>query len=704
MKKVNAILLGLMWWGTVYARDTQINLPTGIPVGFVSSIMSSGSGVLYHGTSLGKSSLLFRNREVTLMLAASEMGSAGVASMVFPGANPRHVSPANPTGGHTNYLYRDQRWLGLTNYRELIYQNLYPRIDAVFSADARRVKTRFSLGRKANPAVLKWRFPNASVEANPDGSLSIMVGNRVLTLTPPEVQQNGRKVSANYRVRHNLITLALGSYNRGRPLTVENRLIYDSYFDDFATFRDARGRCIVAGGTASLFDNDTRPTTDMFVAQLNDAADVALVTTLVGGGDKDLGAAVLVAVNGNLYITGCTASADFPVTTSSALHGEEDAVLLCLDPNGDEVGAGTFRGGDGDDAGQVLLQNADGQIFVAGITNSSDFPQVPGQASFKTAFPVSEQPQAVVDYFAATLSPDLEHLNFSTTVAGPEIHLPLAATIDEGEACIGLELLGDDRGDPVCYTMNEYGEDYDNPIYLTANGFGFYALLWKYYRVIGTHTYSATAAQATGIVPVVFNNTTFFMQAGDLNALEANSSVFTPGDPGGGWQYDTVLGGVDRIVANVFWLHKWHTPIFTKDFNFDDIAIRELCLDALDSGFPGVEDLCDLSVNYFDDVVCTGSFTSYFDLLDWKIARWTPAYSSHIVITWPLSAYPFLQNYIFDPPVGSEGEATLIREAVRQLRHRITSSQEVEFTTYVNGRPGKPTRKVQRIKMAAILP
>src|SRR5207249_9413886 len=95
---------------------------------------------------------------------------------------------------------------------------------------------------------------------------------------------------------------------------------------------------------------------DAFVVKLNSAFTARTYSTYLGGttGD-DAGRGIAVDATGNAYVTGFTASTDFP-TTPGAFQtafggGVFDAFVVKLNPAGSVLLYGTYLGGSGPDVG-----------------------------------------------------------------------------------------------------------------------------------------------------------------------------------------------------------------------------------------------------------------------------------------------------------------------------------------------------------------
>lgn len=87
---------------------------------------------------------------------------------------------------------------------------------------------------------------------------------------------------------------------------------------------------------------------------------------------------VILDAQENVYVAASTQSTNFPVTGGfqASNGGLQDAVVIKMDPNlaGATPQFSTYLGGSGDDAAYVLALAASGDIFVAGGTNSGNFP------------------------------------------------------------------------------------------------------------------------------------------------------------------------------------------------------------------------------------------------------------------------------------------------------------------------------------------
>lgn len=154
---------------------------------------------------------------------------------------------------------------------------------------------------------------------------------------------------------------------------------------------DSAGNAYVVGDTRAAnfpttpgaFDTSFDGGYDGFAFKLNvDGSDLLYSTFLNGnGGNYDFATDIAADSNGYAYITGHTSSSTFPTTPGAfdtSMAGSGDGFALKLNPLGNQLSFSTFLGGDGftDDPGELLL-NSDGTVYLAGSTNSTDFPTTP---------------------------------------------------------------------------------------------------------------------------------------------------------------------------------------------------------------------------------------------------------------------------------------------------------------------------------------
>jgi gliding motility-associated-like protein len=119
----------------------------------------------------------------------------------------------------------------------------------------------------------------------------------------------------------------------------------------------------------------------------NDGVNIADEVTNSGGSSlkrnygDDARSEVLLDGSNNIYLASCTQSADYSETITpgafqTQLGGQQDGVVLKINPDCNSIIFNTFLGGKENDAAYVLVLGTNNNIYVAGGTASSDMPGI----------------------------------------------------------------------------------------------------------------------------------------------------------------------------------------------------------------------------------------------------------------------------------------------------------------------------------------
>jgi len=133
-------------------------------------------------------------------------------------------------------------------------------------------------------------------------------------------------------------------------------------------------------------------------------------STYLGGTVADQAWAIAVDAQGNSYITGYTASSDFPTLNAyqPVSGGQGDAFVSKFAPDGALVYS-TYLGGNYLDVATAIAVDAQGSAYVTGWTGSVDFPLVNAlDPTYNGSW----------DAFVAKLAPDGQSLVYSTYLGG----------------------------------------------------------------------------------------------------------------------------------------------------------------------------------------------------------------------------------------------------------------------------------------------
>jgi hypothetical protein len=152
-----------------------------------------------------------------------------------------------------------------------------------------------------------------------------------------------------------------------------------------------------------------------FLAMLDPSGGHLVYCTYLGGSGQDLATGVVLDSSRNAYVTGMTASPDFPISNPfQAQHGGGvfDAFVAKIDASGGRLVYSTYLGGSGDEHPIRIAVDSAGFAYITGDTNSPNFPVV---GALQPALAGSS------DAFVAKLDPSGSHLVYSTFLGGTGI-------------------------------------------------------------------------------------------------------------------------------------------------------------------------------------------------------------------------------------------------------------------------------------------
>jgi beta propeller repeat protein len=318
----------------------------------------------------------------------------------FLGAAPAAVTGGAELPGKVNYLLGNDpaRWrTNLPTYSDIRYQDLYPGITLTYAGQAGRLKGTYTVAPGADPARIRWRYTGASnVAVDAQGNLQIDVPaasahsarlTEAAAVAWQETPAGRVPVSARYTLAADgAIGFALGAYDRARPMIIDPTLTYATYLggssadNAYSVAVDGAGAVYVAGTTSSSnfptvnpYQGD-QPLADAFITKIDPAGATVVYSTYLGGGGTDQGFGVAVDAAGQAYLAGATDSLDFP-TVNGALPaplGNTDGYLAKLSSTGAALLYATFAGGSQNDYATGVAVDLAGNAYLAGTTLSRD--------------------------------------------------------------------------------------------------------------------------------------------------------------------------------------------------------------------------------------------------------------------------------------------------------------------------------------------
>ena len=342
--------------------------------------------------------LFFTLNGATIVFNGKEPETVGLKLL---GSNPAAVVTGEGLlSGRKNYLIGSDPNLWKTNirqFRSIRYVNVYKGIDLVYYGNNKQLEYDFILSPGADPALIRLNFDGATnTGLDKDGNLVITLKNGNMIFKAPKLYQlagnQKTTVSGGYFLSGDEVGFKIGSFDKGKELVIDPVLIYSTYIGGansdgaYSIAVDASGNAYITGSTSAI----NFPTTPgayqpadgskVFVTKFSVSGSSLIYSTLIGGlTGTDTGRGIAVNSFGNVFITGSTDSADFPLKSPlQAVKGAgNDCFVTEFSPDGTSLVYSTFIGGNGEDSGNSIALDTAGNAYIAGFSGSTDLPVTP---------------------------------------------------------------------------------------------------------------------------------------------------------------------------------------------------------------------------------------------------------------------------------------------------------------------------------------
>ena len=395
----------------------------------------------------------------------------------FLGANAVTPRGEEPAAAVVSYFKggKGQSHSGLKTYGSVVYSDLWPGIDLVYSGTAGQLKYTFLVKPGADPDRIQLAYRGATAVTLTDaGQLAISTPVGGFTDDRPYAYQEGKSGRDEVPAAFNMVASAadgaqgygfkVGRYDRSRPLVLDpSVLVYAGYIGG-SGLDVARGIAVDAAGNAYVvgFTNSSVPSfpgkigpdlifnggfDDVFVAKVRaDGSDLVYLGYIGGAGD-DSGFGIAIDKSGNAYVTGRTNSDEstFPVKVGPHLthSGGDDAFVCKVNAAGTGLVYCGYIGGAGDDEGRGIAVDGAGNAYVIGTTNSD-----------QTTFPVKVGPDltfnGVRDAFVAKVRADGTALVYAGYIGGADDEAGRGIAVDAaGNAYVTGFTSSDETSFPV---------------------------------------------------------------------------------------------------------------------------------------------------------------------------------------------------------------------------------------------------------------
>jgi hypothetical protein len=288
--------------------------------------------------------------------------------------------------GISNYFIGNDpsRWrTHIPTYEKVQFENVRPGVNLVYYGNQRQLEYDFVLSPGVRPESLRLSFEGSDATVDERGDLVFTSTGGKITFRRPVAYQfhppeTGDKhfLSASYVLRgHNGVGFVVPDYDQREPLVIDPVLNYSTY---------------------------------------------------LGGNGGDAGNAVALDDQYNAYVTGSTASTNFPTDNpyQKTYGGNTDAFVTEVRYDGEAVIYSTYLGGNSFDVGNGIAVDSSGDAYITGTTYSGK------------SFPISSSnvfqpnPGGNSDAFVAKLDPSGSQLLYSSFLGGSGVDYGLGIAVD----------------------------------------------------------------------------------------------------------------------------------------------------------------------------------------------------------------------------------------------------------------------------------
>jgi len=352
-------------------------------------------------------------------------------------ANPRaRAEGLDRLPGVSNYYIGNdpKKWrTDVPHFASVRYHDVYLGIDLIYYYNAEgRLEYDFLVEPGADPKQIKLAY-NKPVQMDGNGDL-LIAG---LKQHRPKVIQNGRDIASEYVVHaDSRVQLTLANYDRTKPLTIDPVIEYSTYLggnaddnaDAIAVGSD--GSAYVSGHLQSPqypnldpFQQASGTQQDIVVTKFTPSGSALVFYTYVGGGGINAVTAMALDASGNAYVAGYTQSTNFPTKNAAqpSYGGGFWNAIVFKISSSGKLVYSTYLGGNNQDEAHGIAVDASGAAFVSGFTSSIDFPVKNAVQPTMTGRP---------DAFLTKLSPAGDQFLFSTYLGGSGREFGKGVTLD----------------------------------------------------------------------------------------------------------------------------------------------------------------------------------------------------------------------------------------------------------------------------------
>jgi len=232
------------------------------------------------------------------------------------------ITAGTPLPGIVNDFRGNQPTSWQTNiptYASIHYQELYPGVNLRYEGNDGLLESTFDIAAGADPALIRWQYTGAAAVAVDEVTGDLLVTlpdqSQVVERAPIAWQEIGGKrvpVTVAFSLAFdNSISFAVGKYNPALPLIIDPSIVYET-IQGLGDFSDGLDIAVDAAGNAYVLGRVYDSNNDVGIVKLAPNGSV-LYTTYLRGNKGDFGSGISLDAAGDIYVAGGTDSLDFPI-------------------------------------------------------------------------------------------------------------------------------------------------------------------------------------------------------------------------------------------------------------------------------------------------------------------------------------------------------------------------------------------------------
>lgn len=486
----------------------------------------------------------------------------------------------NQRQGYFNYFVGNDhsKWAGnVPLFDNVEIQGVYKNIDIKYYYDNGMLRYDYKAKPGADISQIKFNFEGQNgISINPNGELVLKTSLGEVTngkIYAYQVESGTQKeVQCKFeQYEDGTVGLKAESYDAKKELIIDP-LVYSTFIGGNGNDKgnsisvDKSGNAYITGQTI----NSNYPTTvgaytgliningNIFVTKLNSSGSTLVYSSIIGGsknisGGGDIGNAIKIDTNGNVFITGKARSSDFPTTNGAyqtALHDTlGDAFVIKLNSSGDSLVYSTLIGGDaasgsGGEQAYSIAIDLNGDAFITGVAGSG-YPTTNG--AYQTSLN-----NIRANAFVTKLNSSGSALLYSSYLGGTNVD----------QVAIGYSIAIDSGGNAYITGITGPGFPTTNGAYQTTSTNMFNGFVTKFNPDGSALEYSTYLGGTANALAIDKSGNAYITGYAYPGTLSATSSFQPTGDgtpsafvvklnqSGSALIYSTLIGGSNNDVAN----------------------------------------------------------------------------------------------------------------------------------------------------------